>query len=111
MKEVVESYKNARLQRNISFVAMLFAWAAMIALISVGAMLFTENMTAFMIAGLLAGGAGTTAYFVLSHRLLTRECDVCAEILRARLPAEEIISLTRELKLDKKTLKIYIDGV
>lgn len=111
MKEVVVLYKTARVQRNISFVVMILAWAMMITLICVGVMIFTGNMTAFMIAGLLVGGAGTVAYFVLNHRFLARERDVCAEILRARLSAEEILSLTRELKLDRKILKIYIDGV
>lgn len=111
MDEIVELYRKARFRRNIAFAAMLLSWAAMTVLICVGVIVLTDYMTPFMIFALLAGGAGTAAYFALNYRFYARERDVCAALMRAKMSGEEIMQLARELRLDMKILKIYIDGV
>ena len=111
MAEIIKLYKKARFIRNIAIAVMLLSWAVMIALIVVGVLVFLEQMTLFMIAALLIGGAGTAAYFVLNLRLYARENDVCAEILRTKIPVNEAKELVRELKLDMNILRLYVDGV
>lgn len=111
MEKIIGLYGKARFRRNISFAVMLLSWAEMVALIVVGVTVLTGYMTTFMILAMLAGGAGTTAYFVLNNRFYARERDVCAAMLRAKIPTEEIAVLARELKLDMKILRIYVDGV
>lgn len=111
MKKIIELYRKARFRRNIAFAAMLLFRAAMTALIVVGTIVLSGYMTPFMILAMLAVGAGTTAYFVLNYRFYARERDVCAAMLRAKMSTGEIAVLARELKLNMKILRIYVDGV
>lgn len=111
MEEIIETYKKSRFRRNIAFVVMLLSWALMTALIIVGVLVFPAQMTPFMIAALLAGGAGTAAYFALNHIFYARERDICAAMLKKRMPTDKAMAIARELKLDMKILRIYVDGV
>lgn len=111
MDRITELYRKTRFRRNIAFAVMLLSLAAMVALICVGVIVLIDYITPLMILAKLVGGAGTAAYFVLNHRFYAMERNVCAAILRTKISAEEIAVLARELKLDMKILRIYIDGV
>lgn len=111
MEEIIGSYRKARSRRNIAFAAMLLSWAAMITLICVGVIVFIDYMTPFMILAILVGGAGTAVYFALNYRFYARERDVCAALMREKMPIDEITHLARKLRLDLKILRIYVDGV
>lgn len=111
MDDIIKSYRKARSRRNIAFAAMLLSWAAMIALICVGVIVLIDYMTPFMILSLLAGAAGTAAYFALNNRFYARERDVCAALARSEISVGEIADLAHKLKLDLKILRNYIDGV